>query len=235
MILVKNLEKTYRDEGGETRALRGVSFEIKKGEFVAIMGPSGSGKSTLLHLLGLLDKPTGGKYSFDGIDVFSLSDDDVARLRNEKIGFVFQAFNLLPKTTVLDNVKLPLYYSDVDETEWHKKAIHAIESVGLEHRIHHEAQQLSIGEKQRVSIARALITDPDVIFADEPTGNLDSHSGGTVMDIIKRLHYKGRTVVLVTHETYTAEYADRIIKIKDGKIESDEKVEKVRGIGEFKK
>jgi len=235
LILVKNLEKTYRDEGGETRALRGVSFEIKKGEFVAIMGPSGSGKSTLLHLLGLLDKPTGGKYSFDGIDVFSLSDDDVARLRNEKIGTVFQAFNLLPKTTVLDNVKLPLYYSDVDETEWHKKAIHAIESVGLEHRIHHEAQQLSIGEKQRVSIARALITDPDVIFADEPTGNLDSHSGGTVMDIIKRLHYKGRTVVLVTHETYTAEYADRIIKIKDGKIESDEKVEKVRGIGEFKK
>lgn len=235
LISIKNLEKTYKDEGGETRALRGVSFEIKQGEFLAIMGPSGSGKSTLLHLLGLLDRPTAGEYKFGNRIASNFSDDELARLRNKKIGFIFQAFNLLPKTSVLDNVKLPLFYSDVPENKWNDLAKNAIDSVGLSHRMYHETQQLSIGEKQRVSIARALVNDPDVIFADEPTGNLDSKSGGLVMDIIKRLNYKGKTIILITHETYTAEYAQRMIKIRDGKLESDEKIENTRNIGEFRK
>ena len=235
LILVRNLEKMFDDEGGKTHALRGVSFDIDKGEFVAIMGPSGSGKSTLLHMLGFLDQPTKGEYIFNGKHAEKFSGDQLAHLRNKKLGFIFQSFNLLPKTTVLDNVKLPLYYSDVEEKKWDNLARRAIESVGLTHRINHEAQQLSIGEKQRVSIARALVTNPDVIFADEPTGNLDSKSGGQVMDIIKKLYYKGKTIILITHETYTAEYAERIIKIRDGKVESDKKVEKIRQVGEFKK
>ncbi|MBU1557882.1 ABC transporter ATP-binding protein [Patescibacteria group bacterium] len=235
LISVKDIEKTYNDEGGETRALRGVSFDVNPGEFIAIMGPSGSGKSTLLHMLGFLDRPTKGEYKFSGRIASNFSDDEQAHLRNEKIGFVFQAFNLLPKTSVLDNVKLPLFYSDIEESKWNDLATRAINSVDLSHRIHHETQQLSIGEKQRVSIARALVTDPDVIFADEPTGNLDSKSGGLIMDIIKRLHYKGKTIILITHETYTAGYADRMIKIRDGKVESDEKIESSRKIGEFKK
>lgn len=235
LISVKDLEKIYHDEGVETRALRGVSFSIQKGEFVAIMGPSGSGKSTLLHMLGFLDLPTSGKYSFEGKNFDKFTEDDLANLRNKKIGFVFQAFNLLPKTSVLDNVKLPLFYSNIDESKWDDMARRAIESVDLSHRIDHETQQLSIGEKQRVSIARALVGDPEIIFADEPTGNLDSKSGGQVMDIIKRLNYKGKTVILITHETYTAEYADRIIRIRDGKIELDEKIKTSRKLGQFKK
>ncbi|AKM84143.1 TPA: macrolide ABC transporter ATP-binding protein [Candidatus Campbellbacteria bacterium] len=235
IISVKNLEKTYNDEGGETHALRGVTFDIASGEFVAIMGPSGSGKSTLLHMLGLLDKFTGGEYYFDQDKVETFSEEEIAHLRNKKMGFIFQAFNLLPKATVLDNVKLPLAYSDVPESEWNNMAVKAIEAVGMSHRIHHFASQLSVGEKQRTSIARALVNEPDIIFADEPTGNLDSRSGGVVMDIIKRLNYKGKTVVLITHETYTAEYAERIIMIKDGKMEFDKPVEHMRQAGEFKK
>ncbi|MDD2935558.1 MAG: ABC transporter ATP-binding protein [Candidatus Pacebacteria bacterium] len=235
IISVKNLEKTYNDEGGETHALRGVTFDIASGEFVAIMGPSGSGKSTLLHVLGLLDVFTGGEYYFDQDNVKNFSEEEIAHLRNKKMGFIFQAFNLLPKATVLDNVKLPLAYSDVPENEWDTLAKEAIEAVGMSHRIQHLASQLSVGEKQRTSIARALVNKPDVIFADEPTGNLDSRSGGIVMDIIKRLNYKGKTVVLITHETYTAEYAERIIMIKDGKMEFDRPVEHVRQTGEFKK
>jgi len=235
LISVKDLEKIYQDDGVETRALRGVSFDIKKGEFVAIMGPSGSGKSTLLHILGFLDSPSKGQYLFENKSFEKFTDNDLARLRNKKIGFIFQAFNLLPKTSVLDNVKLPLFYSDIEESKWDDMARKAIESVGLSHRIDHEAQQLSIGEKQRVSIARALVGEPEIIFADEPTGNLDSKSGGLVMDIIKRLNYKGKTIILITHETYTAEYADRIIRIKDGLLESDEKVKNSRQAGEFKK
>jgi putative ABC transport system ATP-binding protein len=235
LISVKDLEKIYQDDGVETRALRGVSFDIKKGEFVAIMGPSGSGKSTLLHILGFLDSPSKGKYLFENKSFEKFTDDDLARFRNNKIGFIFQAFNLLPKTSVLDNVKLPLFYSNIEESKWDDMARRAIESVGLSHRIDHEAQQLSIGEKQRVSIARALVGDPEIIFADEPTGNLDSKSGGLVMDIIKRLNYKGKTIILITHETYTAEYANRIIKIKDGLVESDKKVENSRQAGQFKK
>jgi putative ABC transport system ATP-binding protein len=226
LIEVRNLQKTYFNDGVETPALKGVSFSIEKGEFVSIMGPSGCGKSTLLHILGFLDVFTSGEYYFENRAVNNYSKDDLARIRNKKVGFVFQFFNLLPKTSVLDNVKLPLLYSDVPEYKWNDLAIKAIDSVGLSHRINHESSQLSGGEKQRVAIARALINNPEVIFADEPTGNLDSKSGEVVMEIIRNLSVKeGRTIILVTHETYTAQYAQRIIKMKDGLIESDNKIE----------
>ncbi|MDD5547850.1 MAG: ABC transporter ATP-binding protein [Candidatus Pacebacteria bacterium] len=226
LIEINNLEKIYSDDEVKTPALNGVSFNIKKGEFVAIMGPSGSGKSTLLHILGLLDRPTGGKYIFNGKSIGEYSDDEAAHIRNKDMGFIFQTFNLLPRTTVLENVKLPLLYSDVPEEDWDKLALEAIESVGLSHRLNHESSQLSGGERQRVAIARALILKPDVIFADEPTGNLDSKSGQMVMEIIQSLNEeKGHTIILVTHETYTAEHAQRIIHILDGQVDSDRKVE----------
>ncbi len=227
LIEVKNLEKVYVNEGVETPALRGVSFEIKKGEFVAIMGPSGSGKSTLLHVLGFLDKQSGGEYLLDGRGFDSYSDDEIAKVRNEKFGFIFQAFNLLAKTTVYENVRLPLLYSTIPEREWNALIEKAIASVKLEHRTHHQSSQLSGGEKQRVAIARALVMDPEVIFADEPTGNLDSVSGGAVMAILQKLSEEhGHTIILITHETYTAEHAERIITFRDGKIESDRPVVK---------
>lgn len=224
VIKIKDLSKIYGDDGTETPALRGVSFDIRKGEFLAIMGPSGSGKSTLLHILGFLDRPTGGEYIFEDKDMNSYDDDELAKLRNKKFGFVFQAFNLLAKATVIDNVKLPLMYADIPEARQNKMALKAIEAVGLSHRINHEAAKLSGGEKQRVAIARALVNDPEVIFADEPTGNLDSRSGGQVMEFIENLHDRGHTIILITHETYTAEYAERILKLKDGLVESDNKV-----------
>lgn len=224
IIKLSGLQKVYGDDGTETPALRGVSFDIRKGEFMAIMGPSGSGKSTLLHILGFLDRPSGGSYFLDGKDMNNYDDDELAKLRNKKFGFVFQAFNLLAKASVLDNVKLPLMYADIPESKQNVMASKAIEAVGLSHRIHHESSKLSGGEKQRVAIARALVNDPEIIFADEPTGNLDSKSGGQVMEFIEKLHDQGRTIILITHETYTAEYAERIIKLKDGLMESDEKV-----------
>lgn len=225
LIEVKDLKKIYGSAGAETPALNGVSFDIADGEFVAIMGPSGSGKSTLLHILGFLDPHTSGEYRFDGKTIFDYTQDEIAHLRNKKMGFVFQAFNLLPRTTVLDNVKLPLLYSDIKESKWNETARQAIEDVGLSHRINHESSQLSGGEKQRVAIARALVNNPQIIFADEPTGNLDSKSGKMVMEIIQKLNEeKGHTVILITHETYTAEHARRIINVLDGKIESDRKV-----------
>lgn len=225
LIEVKNLKKIYRHDGIETPALNGVSFDIDAGEFVAIMGPSGSGKSTLLHILGFLDPHTSGEYRFDNKTIYDYSNDEIAHLRNKKMGFVFQAFNLLPRTTVLDNVKLPLLYSGIKESKWNEMALQAIEDVGLSHRLHHESSQLSGGEKQRVAIARALVNNPQVIFADEPTGNLDSKSGKMVMEIIQKLNEeKGHTVILITHETYTAEHAQRIIDILDGKVESDRRV-----------
>jgi len=226
LIKVKNLVKTYNEgHESETRVLKGISFEIKKGEFVAIMGPSGSGKSTLLHMLGFLDEPTSGEYIFNGKKRSTYTEDDLSHVRNNQIGFVFQAFNLLPKTTVLENVKLPLLYSKVPKHEWDKRALSAIDAVGLSHRVYHESSELSGGEKQRVAIARSLVNDPDLIFADEPTGNLDSKSGKQVMQIIQRLNEEeGHTIVLITHETTTAEHAERIIRIRDGEIESDEKV-----------
>lgn len=225
LIEAKNLEKVYSTEGIETPALQGVSFEIERGEFVAIMGPSGSGKSTLLHILGFLDKHTNGVYKFDGKALDDYLESELAHVRNRKMGFVFQAFNLLPRSTVLENVKLPLLYSNIEESLWDEMAKKAIEDVGLSHRAHHNSSQLSGGEKQRAAIARALVNNPQVIFADEPTGNLDSKSGKMVMEIIQRLNEeKGHTVILITHETYTAEHAQRIIRLRDGKIESDEKV-----------
>jgi len=221
LLEAQNLEKNYADG---TRALRGASFSIEKGEFVAIIGPSGSGKSTLLHILGFLDHESSGVYRYDGKRADDFEDKEIAVVRNEKFGFIFQAFNLLGKMSVYENVRLPLLYSGTPEAEWDEKIRKAIRSVGLEERTDHDAAKLSGGEKQRVAIARALVNNPQVIFADEPTGNLDSASGGAVMKIIAGLHEAGHTIILITHETYTAEYADRIIKIKDGLVESDEKV-----------
>jgi len=225
LIEVKELEKIYYNDSVATPVLRDMSFVINKGEFVAIMGPSGSGKSTLLHILGFLDRHTKGEYRFDGKTIDDYSKTEIARVRNKKMGFVFQAFNLLPRTTVLDNVKLPLLYSDVKKSLHNNLASKAIEAVGLSHRVSHESSQLSVGEKQRVAIARALVNKPSVIFADEPTGNLDSKSGQIVMEIIQKLNEEeGHTILLITHETYTAEHAQRIIRILDGRIESDTKV-----------
>ncbi len=225
LIEAKNLVKTYFDGETETRALRGVSFDISGGEFVAIMGPSGSGKSTLLHLLGFLDQQTKGTYRFDGKTMDDYSKAEVAHVRNKKMGFIFQMFNLLPRASVLENVKLPLLYSGLKESLWDEIALKAIDQVGLSHRVKHDPSQLSGGEKQRVAIARALVNDPQVIFADEPTGNLDSKSGSQIMELIEDLNNKGHTVLLITHETYTAEYAERVISLKDGKIESDREVD----------
>lgn len=225
LIKVRNIEMTYYGDGVETRALRGLTFDINKGDFTAIMGPSGSGKSTLLHILGFLDRHTKGEYRFNGKTIDDFTPVELARIRNQKMGFIFQMFNLLPRTTVLDNVKLPLLYSDIPEPKWEKLALSAIESVGLSHRLNHESSQLSGGEKQRVAIARALVNNPEVIFADEPTGNLDSKSGKQIMEILQDLNEKkGHTIILITHETYTAEHAGRIIRLLDGKIESDKTV-----------
>ena len=219
-----NLSKIYRDDGVETPALRSVSFSIEPGEFVAVMGPSGSGKSTLLHVLGFLDRQTSGSYRFDGKEMSEYSENDLARIRNQKMGFVFQAFNLLPRASVLENVRLPLLYSATEEAAWDRLAKEAIEHVGLSHRLHYASSQLSGGEKQRVAIARALVNEPQVIFADEPTGNLDSKSGLAVMEIFEKLHAEGHTVILITHETNTAEYAGRIIHVLDGEVDSDRRV-----------
>ncbi|HEY9584188.1 MAG TPA: ABC transporter ATP-binding protein [Candidatus Paceibacterota bacterium] len=233
VIDVKNLAKAYHDGQTETLALQKATFSVKKGEFVAIMGPSGSGKSTLLHVLGLLDEPTGGEYIFAGKNISEYGGDELAKLRNQKIGFIFQMFNLLPRTSVLENVKLPLLYSNVPESEWDKKAREAIDSVGLSHRLYHEPSELSGGERQRVAIARALVNDPEIIFADEPTGNLDSKSGKNVMSIIQNLNVKqGKTIVLITHETATAEHAERILHMIDGEIDNDRKVERRRSAEE---
>jgi putative ABC transport system ATP-binding protein len=230
LIEIKKLEKIYHIEGVETPALNGVSFNINGGEFVAVMGPSGSGKSTLLHILGFLDRHTSGEYRFDGRTIDDFSAEEIAHVRNKKMGFVFQMFNLLPRTTVLENVKLPLIYSDVKKSQWDEIAMEAVKEVGLSHRSDYETSRLSGGEKQRVAIARALVNNPSIIFADEPTGNLDSKSGGQIMEIIESLNDKGHTVILITHETYTAEYAERVITLKDGMIENDKNVDHRRHI-----
>jgi putative ABC transport system ATP-binding protein len=227
LIRIKNLYKNYGEGETLTTVLCGLDFEIEKGEFVSIMGPSGSGKSTLMHILGLLDKPTKGQYFLNEKNVTHLDDDELARLRNKSIGFVFQSFNLLPRTTVLENVKLPLIYSE-EKIDHDKRAREVLESVGLGHRLDYYTNQISGGEKQRVAIARALVNYPSVIFADEPTGNLDSKSGIQIMEILQKLNDEGNTIILVTHETYTAEHAKRIIKIKDGEIVSDKRIKSQR-------
>ncbi len=220
LIRLENITKEYENGGVITKVLKNISLQVKEGEFVAIMGPSGSGKSTLMHIIGFLDRPTGGTYFFNNENTDSFSDDDLARIRNERIGFVFQSFNLLPRTSVLDNVILPLTYSK--QKNHIEKATEALKSVGLENRLSFLSNQISGGQKQRVAIARALVCDPKVIFADEPTGNLDSKSGATVMNILGRLNEEGRTVILVTHDRFVAEHARRIITIKDGMITGDE-------------
>lgn len=221
MIQVRDLKKDYVDEGEVTSALRGVSFTINKGDFVSIMGPSGSGKSTLVQILSFLDRPTGGTYTFLGRKTDDLSDLELAHIRNKNIGFVFQSFNLLTRLTSYENVEIPLIYSGVPVSARKKIIEDAVRAVGLEEKLHVETAKLSGGQKQRIAIARALVNDPDIIFTDEPTGNLDSVSGAQVMSILDDLNRNGRTVILVTHETNTAEFADRIIRLRDGAIESD--------------
>lgn len=224
MIDVVDLKKDYVDEGEVTSALRGVSFSIKKGDFVSIMGPSGSGKSTLVQILSFLDRASGGSYTFNGKKIDDMTDAELAHVRNKSVGFVFQSFNLLTRLSVYENVEIPLIYSDVPVAARKKMIEQAVHNVGLDEKLHVETAKLSGGQKQRIAIARALVNDPDIIFADEPTGNLDSVSGAQVMDILDGLHAHGRTIILVTHETNTAEFADRIILLRDGRIESDKKV-----------
>jgi putative ABC transport system ATP-binding protein len=223
MIFVEGLKKDYLDDGTVTAALRGVSFKINKGDFISIIGPSGSGKSTLLQILSFLDRPTGGTYTFLGKSIDDMSDRELAHVRNKDMGFVFQSFNLLSRLSVYENVEMPLIYATEVMSARRKELVeNAVQSVGLEEKLYVEAGRLSGGQKQRVAIARALVNDPNIIFADEPTGNLDSKSGAQIMEILDNLNNQGHTIILVTHETYTAEFADRIIKLRDGVIESDE-------------
>ena len=222
MIEARNVTKTYTGAAGTTEVLKGINFKISAGEFVAIMGPSGSGKSTLMHILGALDTPTGGKYFLAGKDVSELSDDALADIRRDKIGFVFQAFNLLPRATVLRNAMLPLIYSGITPGVRKQRAEAALIAAGMDkERFHHLSNQLSGGQIQRVAIARALVNNPSMILADEPTGNLDSKTGEIVLGTFQKLNREGRTIILITHEADVAEYAERIIFIKDGRIVED--------------
>ncbi len=222
LISLKNIKKTYFTENFDVPVLYGVDLDIEEGDFIAIMGPSGSGKSTLMHILGFLDTPTEGVYTFKGNDVSTLEDDDLAKMRNEEVGFIFQSFNLLPKTSVFENIRLPLLYS---KTPDNTKAIDkAIEDVQLTHRRDNLSNQLSGGEKQRVAIARALVNNPSLLFADEPTGNLDSKTGNQILKILQKINDNGKTVIMVTHERDTAEHAKKIIYIKDGVISKVETI-----------
>ncbi len=224
LIETKKLSKSYTTGDVETRVLHEVDLKISKGEFVAIMGPSGSGKSTLMHILGFLDTPTSGEYLFNGESAKTFDDDELAHIRGTNVSFVFQAFNLLPRTTVLENVMLPLlYHPTIKPSQRKELALKAIASVGLSDRAEYFSNQLSGGQQQRVAIARALVTEPEIIFADEPTGNLDSNSGAQVMKILQDLHKQGHTIILVTHEQSTAMHSERILHILDGKIQSDSK------------
>lgn len=224
MLAVKELKKIYQMGEVTVEALKGVSFRIERGEFVAIMGPSGSGKSTLMHLLGCLDQPTSGAYYLEEENVAELSDNSLAEIRNKRIGFVFQQFNLLARTTILKNVEVPLIYAGMRGSKRQKLAINALEKVGLGHRLSHRPNEISGGQKQRVAIARALINNPSLILADEPTGNLDTKTGSEIMQIFQQLNDQGHTIILVTHEEEVAQNAQRIISLRDGQILSDEVV-----------
>ena len=232
MIEINNITKTYGSGDTAFQALKGISFTIKDGEFIAIMGPSGSGKSTLMHILGCLDTPTTGAYFLDGKDVSTLTDEELAEIRRLNVGFVFQSFNLLPRTTVMRNVMLPLIYAGVSDEERDERSRKALSAAGMtESHFSHLSNQLSGGQIQRVAIARALVNDPSLILADEPTGNLDTKTGEMVLDTFQRLHQEqGRTIVLITHEPYVAEHAERIINIRDGSIVEDSKVKNRRVI-----
>ncbi|MPQ49259.1 ATP-binding cassette domain-containing protein [Marinifilum sp. N1E240] len=222
LIEIKDLKKKYIMGEIEVEALKGVNLNIKENEFVSIMGPSGSGKSTLMNILGCLDIPSSGDYIFDAVNVATLDDDELSEIRNRKIGFIFQTFNLLPKLNALQNVELPLVYAGKDKAERKKLAYEALAKMGLEERAHHKPNELSGGQRQRVAIARALVTKPGIILADEPTGNLDSKTGVEIMSIFRELHQEGNTIILITHEPEIAEYADRGIVIKDGLIVQDQ-------------
>lgn len=222
IIEIDNITKTYGAGATLVEAVRGISLKIQEGEFVAIMGPSGSGKSTLLHLLGGLDQATSGQYILDGVAVNNMDDDSLAEVRNEKIGFVFQQFNLLARTSAIDNVTLPLTYGSGSKKDLRQQAIQVLKDVGLEERAHHKPNELSGGQQQRVAIARALINNPSIILADEPTGNLDTKSGDEIMTIFDRLNDEGKTIILITHERYIAEHTQRIIYLQDGNIIEDE-------------
>jgi putative ABC transport system ATP-binding protein len=221
VIEVKNLEKTYYVGDMEVNALRGVSFNILKSQFSAIMGPSGSGKSTLMHIIGCLDSPTKGEYHLNGENVANMQDDQLAKIRNKEIGFVFQKFHLLPRSTALENVMLPLKYASIGKIERSEKAMEALTQVGLADRVDHRPSELSGGQQQRVAIARALVNSPAILFADEPTGYLDSKTGEEVMNLLHELNDRGQTIVLITHEKEIADQTERTIFIRDGKIESD--------------
>ena len=221
LIEIRDIYKIYNPGENEVRALDGINLTVEHGEFLAIVGQSGSGKSTLMNMLGLLDIPTSGTYILDGVDVKDMTDDELSEIRNKEIGFIFQGFNLIPSLTAVENVELPLVYRGMKKDERNKLALEALERVGLSHRLDHLPKQMSGGQQQRVAIARAVAARPPIILADEPTGNLDSHSGVEVMKILHELHEEGRTVILITHDNDIANEAQRIIRIQDGQIISD--------------
>ncbi len=228
IIKIHGITKFYRVGNQDVKALNGVDITINKNEYVAIMGPSGSGKSTMMNILGCLDSPTSGSYILNGIDVSKMQDNDLAEVRNKEIGFIFQSFNLLPRYTALDNVALPLIYSGNSKKDRDEKAHAALESVDLTDRMHHKPNELSGGQRQRVAVARALVNNPSIILADEPTGNLDSKTSIDIMKLFEEIHKKGNTIIVVTHEEDIAKHANRIIRLRDGVIESDEANQKVK-------